>query len=227
MGTVISLADRRAARATAQPDGARAALPGGAPLVRAPATVFFDLASPATYLMAERAERLLPGARWRPVLEDAVTGRPPGGGMAGMAAAQHRAEALGMPLCWPDRWPAGGRSATRVATLAAERGRASAFALAASRLQFCGGFDLDEPEILAEAAAAAGLGLEEALEAAREPSRDAKPEEEGRRLLRLGATALPAFRVGRTIFSGEGELQAAVASTGDLPRRLAFPSWGS
>ena len=41
---------------------------------------------------------------------------------------------------------------------AAQQGRGAAFVLAATRLAFCGGFDLDDLEILAEAAAAAGLG---------------------------------------------------------------------
>ena len=54
----------------------------------------------------------------------------------------------------------------RVAAYAAEHDRGAAFTLAACRLAFCGGFDLEDPEVLAEAAAAAGLGLEESLRAA-------------------------------------------------------------
>ena len=42
-----------------------------------------------------------------------------------------------------------------VALGGAEGGRGAGFVLAASRLAFCGGFDLEDPEILAEAAAAA------------------------------------------------------------------------
>ena len=54
----------------------------------------------------------------------------------------------------------------RVAVLAAERGRGAAYVLAATRLAFCGGFDLDDPEILAEAATASGLTYEECMLAA-------------------------------------------------------------
>ena len=41
--------------------------------------------------------------------------------------------------------------------------------LAIGRLSFCGGFDVDDPEILAEAAAAAGLDLDACLLAAVNP----------------------------------------------------------
>ena len=223
MGEVISLEAARAARAA----GAPASHPVGAPVARRPATVWFDLDSPLSYLAAERADRLLPGARWRPAFEDVLTGRPPAGGMAGMAAAEQRALELGIPLSWPARWPAGGRAAMRVATLAAERGVARAFALAAGRLQFCGGFDLSQADILAEAAAAAGLGLEDALAAARDEALDAAPEAAAKQLLREGADALPAFRVGRRLFCGEQALAEAAASAGPAPRALGFPSWGS
>lgn len=220
MGVVISLDAARAARAARDEEAAR-------PVARRPVTIWFDLDSPLSYLAAERADKLLPGARWRPAFEDVVTGRPPGGGMAGMAAAERRAAELGVPLSWPARWPASGRAAMRVAALAAERGVARSFALAAGRLQFCGGFDLAQAEILAEAAAAAGLDLEEALEAARDTSLDEALEASSKLLLREGATALPAFRVGRLLFSGEAALGEAAAAAGPVPRPLGFPSWGS
>ena len=58
--------------------------------------------------------------------------------------------------------------AMRVATYAAEQGRGAAFAIAAGRLAFCGGFDIEDPDMLAEAAAAAGLEVAEALDAAKD-----------------------------------------------------------
>ncbi|MBA2637055.1 MAG: DsbA family protein, partial [Solirubrobacterales bacterium] len=126
---------------------------------------FFDLNSPWTYLAAERVDRFFPGVRWQPAL-------PPGSGWVTSrdsdrecVAAHARAEALRLPLVWPDA-PSHGRQAMRVAALAGEQGRGGAFVLAASRLAYCGGFDLEDPETVAEAAAAAGLGSEEAFEAA-------------------------------------------------------------
>jgi len=53
----------------------------------------------------------------------------------------------------------------RAAVHACDVDRGPAFVLAATRLAFCGGFDLDDPEVLAEAAAAAGLELDACLHA--------------------------------------------------------------
>ncbi len=208
MGEVISLDQRRAARpARTQDAGPRRRGPR-------PAVSFaFDLASPWTYLAAERVDRAFPAAVWQPVAADALRG-------AGEYAEDHdlveaRATELGMPLVWPERPGAGGRVATRVAAWAAERGQASAFVLAASRLTFCGGFDLEDPEILAEAAAAAGLPLDDCLAAAGDPARDASLAAAGRKLQAQGADRLPAVRVGRLLFSGEERLADAMAALRD------------
>src|SRR3712207_6951120 len=44
------------------------------------------------------------------------------------------------------------------------------------RLAFCGGYDLEDPEVLGEAAAAAGIGLDDCLRAARDEGRDGAME---------------------------------------------------
>jgi 2-hydroxychromene-2-carboxylate isomerase len=116
-----------------------------------------------------------------------------------------------MPLIWPDR-PAVGLPAMRMAHFAVAEGHGGAFVLAASRLAFCGGFDLDDPEILAESAAAAGLSLDAGLRAARDRSRDEDMHGAGRRLVAQGAERLPALRVGRLLFCGEERLPEAAAA---------------
>jgi 2-hydroxychromene-2-carboxylate isomerase len=126
--------------------------------------------------------------------------------------AEARAKALRMPLVWPERFPQDVSSAMRVAACAAENGRGAAFVLAASRLAFCGGFDLDDPEILAEAAAAAGVVPEDCLRAARAGSRDDAIERAGRALLAAGADRLPALRVGRALYWGEQRVAAAMTA---------------
>ena len=86
----------------------------------------------------------------------------------------------------------------RAAGYAAERGRAGAVRARRRRLAFCGGFDLDDPEILAEAAAAAGIGLDECLRAAGDAHRDG--DDGGlaaRRVVSRGRRTCPALRVGR------------------------------
>jgi 2-hydroxychromene-2-carboxylate isomerase len=224
MGDVISLGEVRAARAES-----RAAAPAGA--ARAPrVTFFFDLVSPWTYLAAERAERLFASDRWRPATGDAIAGGRTAldqRDAAARTAAERRADALRLPLVWPEGWPRSGSGAMRVAALAAERGRAAPFVLAASRLAFCGGYELDDPEVIAEAAAAAGLALDDALRAAGQVRRDGAMERTALRLLRRGADELPAVTVGRQLFAGEGRLAEAAAAAGAPPplrrRRAARP----
>jgi 2-hydroxychromene-2-carboxylate isomerase len=208
MGELISLAERRAARAEApaHPDRPRVSF-------------FFDLASPWTYLAAERVDRRFAEVRWQPAIGEALPGSRD---LASQRrAAEQRADELQLPLVWPEALPAAGRSAMRVAALAAEHGRSAEFVLAASRLAFCGGYDIDDPEILAEAAAAADLGLDECLRAAGELRRDGPMEQAALRLLAQGADELPVLVVGRSLFCGEHRLpEAAAAFSG---RRAAAP----
>jgi 2-hydroxychromene-2-carboxylate isomerase len=208
MGELISLAERRAARAEAH-----------APPARPRVSFFFDLASPWTYLAAERVDRRFADVRWQPAIGEALPGARE---LASQRrAAEQRADELQLPLVWPEAQPAAGRSAMRVAALAAEHGRSAEFVLAASRLAFCGGYDIDDPEILAEAAAAADLGLDECLRAAGELRRDGPMEQAALRLLAQGADELPVLVVGRSLFCGEQRLpEAAAAFSG---RRAAPP----
>lgn len=179
-------------------------------------TFFFDLSSPYTYLAAERIDRLFSVVEWRPALADALhAGDPVADSVVRehvQAEAHARAHTLRMPLVWPERYPAAGRAAMRVASLAAREGRAAPFVLAASRLAFCGGFDLDDPETLAEAAAAASLGLDACLKAAKDQALDGPMEQQGLRLLAQGADRLPVVRVSRTLFCGEERIGAAAAA---------------
>ena len=198
MGELISLAERRAARAEAH-----------APPVRPRVSFLFDLASPWTYLAAERVDQRFAEVRWQPAVGEAL---PVARDLAGQRrAVEERAAELQLPLVWPEAQPAAARSAMRVAALAADRGRAAEFVLAASRLAFCGGYDVDDPEILAEAAAAADLGLDECLHAAGELRRDGPLERAGLRLLAQGAEELPVFVVGHVLFCGERRLGEAAA----------------
>lgn len=227
MGAVISLATRRREGSPAAPrtDG------------RGAVTCYFDLWSAATYLAAERVDRLFPDACWVPVLGEGPLATPAPEDPRLRAAAERRAAHLRMPLFWPEPVATPSRAAMRVASLASETGRGGAFVLAAGRLAYCGGFDLGDPEILAEAAAAAGLDLDACLAAAGDPLRDAAMAAEGRRLLRLGAAGLPALRVGRRLFCGEERIaEAAAAARADAvapaggrrsPRLHAVPPHGA
>src|SRR4051794_26626731 len=172
MGIVVSLEARRQGRPAR--DGGREQRPRSA--------FYFDLADPGTYLAAERVDRLFSGVAWVPVSLDVLRAPHGGGRDSGDDAVMARAGALRMPLVWPERHPAPRPAAMRAASYAAQQARGSAFVLAASRLAFCGGFDLDDPEVLAEAAAAAGLGLRECLQAAGDPARGEGMAREGHRV---------------------------------------------
>jgi 2-hydroxychromene-2-carboxylate isomerase len=207
MGDVISLAQYERLPS----------LSAGRPLRRTTRVVFFfDLACPFTYLAAERVERAFDSIVWTPASSAALTrGSTVGDPVAEQGlrrAAEARAAQLRMPLVWPEGFPTEVPAAMRVAAYASECGRGAAFTLAAGRLAYCGGFDLEDPEIIAEAAAAAGLSLDECLAAARDESRDGACEAAGRRLLAAGADRLPALRVGRALFWGEERVAEAAAA---------------
>src|SRR3954468_15226065 len=205
MGEVIRLEDRRARR---RPDVE------GRNAVRA--EFFFDLASPFTYLAAERVDRAFDAVTWTPACAVKLRCRdlPAGEAEAGEVAerAEARAAALRLPLEWPERWPMAVPAAMRVAHYAAQQGRGGAFVLAATRLAFAGGFDLEDLEILTEAGAAAGLRLDGCLHAAREERRDGAMEAASRRLLGSGADRLPALCVARGVFWGEDRVGDAAAT---------------
>ena len=196
MGVVIELKDQLADRS--RPRG------------RCRAAFFYDLACPFSYLVAERVERVLGEVEWIPAPAVGLDG----GALwvryeATRALAEREALAVRLPLVWPDRFPANPRHALRAASYAAESGAGATFALAASRLAFCGGFDLEDPEIIGVAAAAAGLSLDGCLDAARDPSRDDPLWATARGLHKRGVRRLPAIRLGRRWLEGERVLDRA------------------
>lgn len=196
MGEVIVLAERLADRSRPRAD------------VRA--AFFFDLSSPFSYLASERVERVLGDVEWVPT---APTGAVPS---AQVAKAEAAARAQRLPLVWPDASPLAFPRATRVAAYATTIGRAGAFAVAAGRLAFCGGYDLDDAEILADAAAAAGISPDDALAAALAPKFDKQPQATTAGLRRRGLQHLPVVRVGQTWRCGP----QAVAEAGRLLHAL-------
>ena len=203
MAEVIQLAGRRGSRAA----------PSAPEIV--PATLFFDLASPHTYLVAERIERRVGEAVWRPAVLPVVQHDA----AETVAAAQRRAHDLRMPLVWPERFPARVPTAMRVATYATEHGCGAAFAIAAGRLAFCGGFDVEDPDILAEGAAAAGLDVDGALVAARDPRRDHQVGMAGRAVGLAGEAQLPALQHEERLYCGELRISAWLSQLGTTAAR--------
>src|SRR6476469_7426019 len=156
MGDVIMLWERVADRTSSA--ASRSAL-------------FFDLACPFSYLTAERVERALGDVDWVPCSLPAEYRQLP---RDLIARAERQSFALQLPLVWPEGFPRAVPTAQRAAVYAAENGAGARFALAASRLAFCGGYDLEDHEILADAAAAAGVPVDGCLAAAADPARDVR-----------------------------------------------------
>jgi 2-hydroxychromene-2-carboxylate isomerase len=209
MGELIDLTTRRAERDGRRPD----TLP----------TFFFDVSDPLSYLMAEQVERSLGEVHW--VAVDGTGLRADAAEQDGLREhAEARARALRLPLVWPDTFPASTPCAQRAAAFACEIGAGPQFALAASRLAFCGGFDLEDPEALTEAAAAAGVPLDGCLQAAGERWRDEELAEMAEILREHDISELPAVTIGGRWFAGDAALQRAGAVAAEPQRTGALPA---
>ena len=113
----------------------------------------------------------------------------------------------------------------RAAVYACEDGAVRRFALAAFRLAFCGGYDLDHPEVLRELAAATGIPGAGCLQAADDPGRDQALELGARSLRRRGVQRLPVFRIDGRLFEGEPALVgAALHPASGRPAPVAHPA---
>jgi 2-hydroxychromene-2-carboxylate isomerase len=197
VGDLVSLSERIA-------DRSRSA--------REPVAFFFAPGCPISYLVAERAERTLGEVEWVPVLplteaaDDLVV------------EARGEALALRLPLQMPENPLADPRPLSRAACLATEREVGARFGLAAARLIFCGGYEIDDPQVIVEAAHVAGLSSDDAHEAARDERFDPALEATAAGLARQGVLSTPVVRVGRRWFQGLQALPGATiaAAVGEL-----------
>jgi 2-hydroxychromene-2-carboxylate isomerase len=186
----------------------------------APPVFYFDLGSPYAYLAAERIGRLIPAARWQPILLGGLFkrfGRSSWGQgpdrEAGMRECERRAAAYGLPeIRWPEGWPGDMLVAMRAATFAKQLGRTVSFSLAAFRQQFAAGRDLSDPDNVFIAAASSELhpraletaiasdGVKGELRAATDAAGD------------LGVFGVPSVVVGGEVFWGDDRLEEAAAA---------------
>jgi 2-hydroxychromene-2-carboxylate isomerase len=179
----------------------------------------FSPGCPISYLAAERAERALGEVDWVPVLP--LT--PPD--VKVLAAAHREAIALRLPLELPDHPLADPRPLIRVACLAAEYDACAQFGLVASRLIFCGGYEPDDPQVIAEAAELAGIPAAEAAHAVQDFRYDPALDATAAGLRRHGLRQTPIVRIGHRWFEGLQALSgAAIALTGGPNGRYSVPS---
>jgi len=185
------------------------------------AAFYFDLASPLAYLAAEQVLTGLGGpASWTPILAAELPDaerfdafRCQAESDAFREDVQRRATALNLqPVRWPATFPFDSELAMRVATYAAQIGRAVPFAQAAFRQAFAGGHDLSDPNYVCIAAAACEMHPRAVLAAA---ERDAIGEDLRAATGAAGAAGVrdvPAIRVGDAVFEGERAIPDARAA---------------
>jgi 2-hydroxychromene-2-carboxylate isomerase len=179
-------------------------------------TFYYDLGSPACYLLAECVMGDLPVVpEWEPVLgaQLGLTEPRPDLGELTQAVAEQGLQ----PLRLPAHWPPDTERAMLAATFAKHIGRAVAFSQAAFRQAFAGGRDLgDEGTVLIAAAACEmhptallkGMGLRSVIGGLRDA---------GERARVAGVDALPAIQVGDEIFCGADALDGATSALMALP----------
>lgn len=173
-------------------------------------TFFFDVGCPLSYLAAEHIERTFGDVDWVPVPATVLHGERSHAERAHLRAqAEEQADELHLPLVWPEKFPTRSWRTLRAAAFAAELNAGSRFALAAGRLAFCGGFDLEDPETLAEAAAAAAIPLGACLEAAGDPQRDLALTGAAMALRARAVRELPVLRSGEHWFAGRSGWRVA------------------
>jgi 2-hydroxychromene-2-carboxylate isomerase len=203
VGKLISLTDRIAEREQERAQGGHG-----------PAAFFFALDCPVSYLVAERVERDFGEIAWMPTLAGVVAGDD-SRAYARLRRAREEASTRRLPLLEPDGFPFDPRPAARAAVFAANCGATTgaAFALAAMRLAFGGGFDLSDPDVLAEAAAAAGMPVEETLSASEHSGYDAALEATANGLQCRGILEPPVVRICGRWFSSFEALAPSSAFT--------------
>jgi 2-hydroxychromene-2-carboxylate isomerase len=133
-------------------------------------TFAFDLASPWTYLAADTVTAEIGPIRWVAAL--AAKDEPRRIGAGQRAKVERTAVQLGLRFEFPATGLPDGTAAARAAAFAQEHGRVKEFALAASRLTWGWGADLDDHGTIARAAGIAELPLDAILEATFDPRRD-------------------------------------------------------
>lgn len=176
----------------------------------APGGVFYyDLGSPGCYLVAERLAGTLPEMpEWEPVQ---ASGLSVGVGDLDRELIERQAALHGLqPLRWPVSWPPDTRLAMLAATYAKQIGRGVAFSLAAFRQTFAGGRDPSDRDTVLIAAAACEMHPTALLKSIGLRSVRGALERATARARSDGVKALPALRLGESVFTGEGLLEEAL-----------------
>jgi 2-hydroxychromene-2-carboxylate isomerase len=193
--------------------------------VSTPAIFYYDFNSPYAYLAAERIDRLIPDAEWRPIafamllgqlgrLESMLEDLDPAPVAAEVAG---RAAERGLPpFAPPEAWPVETWSLTplRAALFAEERGRLREFSLAAYRTSFVESRSLAELDNVLRAALVAGLEPEAVREGIARPEIKERLKGNTVEALARGITGIPTVAIDNELFWGDDRLDEAAAAAG-------------
>jgi 2-hydroxychromene-2-carboxylate isomerase len=164
---------------------------------------YYDLGSPACYIVAERImSELAVTPEWEPVLAARLmeTGAVEDTDRKLIEALVREHEL--QPLRWPPTWPPRTDNAMLAATYAKQIGRAVAFSLAAFRQTFAGGRDLGDHDTVLIAAAACEMHPTAVLKGIALRSTSAALDLAVNRAAAAGVTSLPAIVFGDEVFTG-------------------------
>jgi 2-hydroxychromene-2-carboxylate isomerase len=178
------------------------------PAATAQPIFYYDLGSPACYLVAEQIMAGLSVVpEWEPVLGVQIGAIEPDPDRESLAQLvdQHGMQ----PLRWPAQWPPDTRMAMLAATYAKRVGRAVAFSLASFRQAFAGGQDLGSENTVLIAAAACEMHPTAVLKGIGLRSVGAALDHAGARALSAGVSSLPAIQIGSRVFEGDDSIERA------------------
>jgi 2-hydroxychromene-2-carboxylate isomerase len=167
---------------------------------------YYDLASPESYLVAERALNALGEVpEWIPVSLGSTAFRCAEEINAYREDVERRAHELGlMPIRWPDPFPAPDTTwALLAATYAKWIGRGVAFSLAALRQAFAAGRDLSRRDNVLIAAAACEMHPNAVIKGAELASTRKALEDANDRAAADGVDSVPAIWIAGRVLSGD------------------------
>jgi 2-hydroxychromene-2-carboxylate isomerase len=178
---------------------------------------FFGAMSPYSWFAAERIDRVIPGAEWQPVFAGGLfkacgrsswglDGRRP----AGIVDCEARAQQRGLgAIRWPDPWPTVDVRVARAMLVARDAGLLEPFALAAMRLAFREGRDLDELSAIEEAGRRVGLDPAALTLAIQAPEVKLALREETDEAVTKGVFGVPTVLFDNELFWGDDHLEDA------------------
>jgi 2-hydroxychromene-2-carboxylate isomerase len=180
--------------------------------------LYFDLASPYSYLAVMRAERVL-GRQplLQPVLAGAIFAHRGWGSWAltsergaNVTEIERRAAAYGLPLSWPEGWPPNSLTAQRAAVFAAALDRGRAFAEAVYLATYGHGAQLGDMQTLIVAGRRAGIAEHELTAAVADPRIKSALRQATDEAIATGVMGVPTLQVAGELYFGDDKLELAV-----------------